>query len=60
MLMQLKHPLRQGEAFPLTLTFAHAAPITVQVAVEAAGASGPAMHPAAASYGDMNMGTMKP
>jgi len=60
MLMQLKHPLRQGETFPLILTFAHAAPLTVQVAVEAAGAGSPAMHPAPAGHGDMNMGTMKP
>ena len=41
MLMGLKQPLKQGETFPLTLTFEHAAPVTVQVKIEAAGAMGP-------------------
>jgi copper(I)-binding protein len=43
MLMGLKHPLKPGEHFPLTVTFAHAAPVTVDVAVGRAGAAGPAM-----------------
>jgi len=33
MLMGLKHPLTAGERFPLTLTFAHAPPVTVDVQV---------------------------
>ena len=43
MLMGLKHPLKPGDHFPLTVTFAHAAPVTVDVTVGRAGASGPAM-----------------
>ena len=34
MLMGLKAPLKQGETFPLTLTFEHAPPVTVTIAVE--------------------------
>jgi hypothetical protein len=41
MLMDLKHPLKKGETFPLTLTFEHAKPITVQVEVAGPGASEP-------------------
>jgi copper(I)-binding protein len=41
MLMELKHPLKAGETFPLTLTFAHSAPVTITVTVLATGASGP-------------------
>jgi hypothetical protein len=37
MLMGLKHPLAAGQTFPLTLTFAHAGPITVDVAVRGVG-----------------------
>ncbi|MBV9655129.1 MAG: copper chaperone PCu(A)C [Acetobacteraceae bacterium] len=44
MLMELRHPLVSGEQFPLTLTFEHATPVTVQVDVERAGAT---HHPAA-------------
>lgn len=44
MLMGLKQPLKQGESFPLTLTFANAPAITVQVMVEAPGAGGPSHH----------------
>jgi copper(I)-binding protein len=40
MVMGLKQQLKQGDTFPVTLTFAHAAPITVTVTVEAAGAMG--------------------
>jgi copper(I)-binding protein len=43
MLMGLKHPLKAGDHFPLTVSFAHAAPVTVDVTVGRAGASGPAM-----------------
>jgi len=39
MLTRLKQPLKEGDTFPLTLTFEHAAPITVQVKVAAAGGS---------------------
>ena len=41
MLMDLKQPLKQGTTFPLTLTFEHAPPVTVQVPVKAAGATKP-------------------
>ena len=41
MLMGLKHPLAAGESFPLTLTFAHAAPLTVDVTVRALGKTEP-------------------
>jgi periplasmic copper chaperone A len=34
MLMGLKKPLSVGDSFPLTLTFAHAAPVTVTVSVQ--------------------------
>ena len=41
MVMGLKQQLKQGDMFPLTLNFAHAAPITVSVMVHGAGAAGP-------------------
>jgi len=41
MLMGLKKPLTAGESFPLTLTFAHAAPVTVDVTVRALGQTAP-------------------
>jgi periplasmic copper chaperone A len=41
MLMGLKRPLKQGDHIPLTLRFAHAPPLTVQVEVAKIGASGP-------------------
>ena len=47
MLIDLKGPLRQGNSFALTLTFAESGATTVEVAVQAAGASGmevPAHH----------------
>jgi copper(I)-binding protein len=40
MLIGLKHPLKQGESFPLTLVFEKAGTLTVGVAVEKVGASG--------------------
>jgi periplasmic copper chaperone A len=42
MLTGLKQPLKVGDHFPLTLTFAHAAPVTADVTVARAGASQPA------------------
>lgn len=41
MLMGLKQPLKLGASFPLTLTFEHAPPVTVQVPIKAAGATKP-------------------
>lgn len=40
MLMGLTGPLVKGETFPVTLTFEHAAPLTVEVTVQGAGAMG--------------------
>ena len=40
MLMGLKAQLKDGEQFPLTLTFEKAGSVAVDVAVEAAGAAG--------------------
>jgi copper(I)-binding protein len=42
MLMGLKRPLKQGEAFPLTLRFETGGEATVQVLVQSPGAAGPA------------------
>ena len=42
MLMDLRAPLKQGDKFPLTLKFEKAGDISVEVAVEGAGAMGPA------------------
>lgn len=44
MLMGLKQPLRQGEVFSLTLTFANAGPITVEVPVKAVSEMPPSGH----------------
>ena len=41
MLMGLKHNLTVGESFSMTLTFAHATPVTVQVLVRAMGQGAP-------------------
>jgi len=57
MLMGLKHPLKQGDSFPLTLTFAHAAPVTVQVSIAGPGAS--AMDHAAMHGGMQGMPSMQ-
>ena len=43
MLMGLKQPLTAGQTFPLTLTFAHAAPVTVDVQVRGIGQAPPAV-----------------
>ena len=42
MLMGLNGPLREGQSFPLTLTFEKAGTREVTVAVEKPGAAGPA------------------
>ncbi|MBP0445539.1 copper chaperone PCu(A)C [Roseomonas sp. SSH11] len=44
MLLGLSQALRPGTTLPLTLAFERAGSVTVQVAVQAAGASGPAGH----------------
>ena len=41
MLMGLKQPLKQGDNFPVTLSFAKAGPLTASVTVEKAGAAMP-------------------
>ena len=41
MLMGLKSPLKEGDSFPLVLTFEKAGDLTVEVVVEAPGAMGP-------------------
>jgi copper(I)-binding protein len=41
MLMGLKQPLKQGDSFPVTLTFEKAGAVTTTVTVEKAGASAP-------------------
>jgi copper(I)-binding protein len=41
MLIGLKAPLKEGERFPLTLTFERAGTIEVEVVVEKLGAMGP-------------------
>ena len=52
MLMGLKTPLKAGDSFPLTLTFEHAAPMTVTAKVEAAAPSG-GMDPGHGGMGSM-------
>jgi copper(I)-binding protein len=52
MLMDLKQPLKQGDSFPITLSFAKAGQITATVTVEKAGAPMPTDH------GNTDMGTM--
>lgn len=52
MLTGLKAPLKAGDSFPITLQFAHAAPVTVTVKVLPAGAAGTAA-------ADHDMGGMK-
>ena len=41
MLMGLKQALKQGDSFPVTLSFAKAGPLTASVTVEKAGAAMP-------------------
>jgi periplasmic copper chaperone A len=52
MLMDLKQPLRQGDAFPVTLNFEKAGQVTATVTVQKAGGSMPMGHDA---MGGMNM-----
>lgn len=52
MLMNLKQPLRQGDAFPVTLNFEKAGQVTATVTVQKAGGSMPMGHDA---MGGMNM-----
>ena len=45
MLMKLKRPLQQGEHFPITFTFQHAAAVTTEVTVTSPGGTAPNMAP---------------
>ncbi len=45
MLLGLKHPLKAGDTFPLTLTFEKAGAVQTMVKVEKAGAAGPGSMP---------------
>ena len=54
MLIGLQAPLKEGDRFPLTLTFEKAGEVTVEVAVEGVGSMGPG---GSAEEG-MNHGTM--
>lgn len=61
MLLGLKQPLTQGSHFPVTLTFAKAPPVTVEVPVLGAAAMGPegaAMTHEGMQHGGMNHGAM--
>ena len=40
MLVGLKQPLKEGEAFPLDLDFEHAGPVSVEVEVEKSASHG--------------------
>ena len=51
MFMGLKAPLKEGETFPLTLTFENGGTMTVEVEVKGAGAMGP-MHGPDHKHGD--------
>ena len=61
MLIGLKHPLEEGQRFPLTLIFAKAGEVTVEVTVDAVGSMGPdgAAHEGM-DHGTMDHGTMAP
>jgi copper(I)-binding protein len=55
MLMGLKQALKQGDSFPVTLSFAKAGPVTATATVEKAGATMPSM-----DHGNMSgMGAMQ-
>jgi hypothetical protein len=56
MLIGLKQPLREGERFPLTLTFDKAGAVTVEFAVEGVGSMGPQ----GTGHGGMGHGSMDP
>ena len=55
MVMGLKQQLKPGDSFPLTLNFAHAAPMTVNVVVQSAGAAAPAMDMGGMDHSHMHM-----
>jgi periplasmic copper chaperone A len=61
MLIGLEQPLKEGDHFPLTLTFEQAGSITVEVKVEAVASMGPhgAGH-GGADHDGMHHGTMPP
>ncbi|MBP7339904.1 copper chaperone PCu(A)C [Niveispirillum sp.] len=52
MLMGLKAPLKQGDSFPLTLTFEKAGEVAVTVPVQGPGAMGPMQGQDHGSHGD--------
>ena len=54
MLLGLKRPLKQGDTFPLTLTFERSTPITVTVRVERVGASAPSVAGANSGNADVS------
>lgn len=56
MLIGLAQPLKEGESFPLTLTFRDAGEVTVEVKVEAVGSMGPAEM----EHGSMDHGSGMP
>jgi copper(I)-binding protein len=56
MLVDLKEPLKQGDAFPITLSFEKAGEVTAQVIVQRPGANMPSGH---GSGGGMNMPAAK-
>ena len=58
MAMGLKQPLKQGDSFPVTLNFLHAAPMTVTAVVASAGASGPEGGMAPMDHAHMDHGMM--
>jgi hypothetical protein len=58
MLIGLTEPLKEGERFPLTLTFEKAGSVTVEVAVEGVGSMGPQQD--GMDHGTMDHGTMPP
>ncbi len=55
MLMGLKQPLKQGDAFPVTLTFEKAGQVTANVTVEKPGAGAPAARDAMGGGASMPM-----
>jgi periplasmic copper chaperone A len=57
MLMNLKHPLKEGDSFPLTVTFERAGRRQVTVKIEKAGAMD-AMDHTSTDHGAMNHGAM--
>ena len=60
MLMELKQPLKVGESLPLTFTFEHASPVTVQANIAAAGATAPVSDSMPGTSGMQQTGGSKP